>query len=73
LAAKTQESLVGENCTPSHLALGALDGISAEQEHRANMPQDVLVGLREELRQIFDLDHQTRKTLRHAGNPKRAA
>jgi hypothetical protein len=30
--------------------LSPLDGISAEQEHRADMLQDVLVGLREELR-----------------------
>jgi hypothetical protein len=35
------------------------------------MLQDVLIGLREELRQTLDLDHQTRKALRHAGNPKR--
>jgi hypothetical protein len=35
------------------------------------MLQDILVGLREELRQTLDLDHQTRKTLRHAGKPKR--
>jgi hypothetical protein len=34
------------------------------------MLQDILIGLREELRQIFDLDHQTRKTLRHESNPK---
>jgi hypothetical protein len=34
------------------------------------MLQDILVGLREETRQILDLDHQTRKTLRHAYNPK---
>jgi hypothetical protein len=47
--------------------LGALDGISAMQEYRADMLQDILIGLREELRQILDLDHQTRKTLGHAG------
>jgi hypothetical protein len=34
------------------------------------MLEDILVGLREELRQILDLDHQTRKTLGHASNPK---
>jgi hypothetical protein len=34
------------------------------------MLQDILVGLREETRQILDLDHQTRKTLRHTHNPK---
>ncbi len=50
--------------------LGALDGVSAMQEHRADMLQDVLIGLREELRQTLDLDHQTRKTLRHASKPK---
>ena len=51
--------------------LGALDGVGAMQEHRADMPQDILVGLREETRQILDFDHQTRKTLRHARNPKK--
>jgi len=51
--------------------LGALDGVSAQQEHRADMLQDILIALREELRQILDLDHQTRKALRHAYNPKR--
>ena len=30
--------------------LGALDGVSTEQEHRADMLEDILVGLREELR-----------------------
>jgi hypothetical protein len=34
--------------------LGALDGVGAMQEHRADMLQDILVGLREELRQILD-------------------
>jgi hypothetical protein len=51
--------------------LGALNGISTVQEHRTDMLQDILIGLREELRQTLDLDHQTRKALRHAGNPKR--
>jgi ABC-type cobalamin transport system ATPase subunit len=50
--------------------LGALDGVSAMQEHRADMLQDILVGLCEEARQILDLNHQTRKTLRHARKPK---
>jgi hypothetical protein len=36
------------------------------------MLQDILIGLREELRQILDLDHQTRKALRHVGKPKTA-
>jgi hypothetical protein len=36
------------------------------------MLQDVLVGLREELRQILDLDHQTWKALRHARETKTA-
>jgi hypothetical protein len=36
------------------------------------MLEDILIGLREELRQILDLDHQTRKTLRHANDPKTA-
>jgi hypothetical protein len=45
--------------------LGALDGVSAVQQHRADMLQDIFIGLREETRQILDLDHQTRKTLRH--------
>ena len=52
--------------------LGALDGVSAVQQHRADMLQDILVWLREETRQILDLDHQTRKTLRHARKPKTA-
>ena len=52
--------------------LGALDRVGAVQEHRADMLQDILVGLREETRQILDLDHQTRKTLRHARKPKPA-
>jgi hypothetical protein len=34
------------------------------------MLQDIFVRLREETRQILDLDHQTRKTLRHAYKPK---
>jgi hypothetical protein len=34
------------------------------------MLQDILVGLRKELRKILNLDHQTRKTLGHAGKPK---
>jgi hypothetical protein len=34
------------------------------------MLQDILIGLRKELRQILDLDHQTRKALRHACDPK---
>jgi hypothetical protein len=50
--------------------LGALDSVSAKQEHRADMLEDILVGLREELRQILDLDHQTRKALGHAYKPK---
>ena len=50
--------------------LGALDGIGAVQEHRADMLQDILIRLREETRQILDLDHQTRKTLRHTRKPK---
>jgi hypothetical protein len=50
--------------------LGALDGVSAVQEHRADMLEDILIGLRKELRQTLDLDHQTRKTLRHADKPK---
>ena len=50
--------------------LGALEGVSAMQEHRADMLQDILVRLREETRQILDLDHQTRKTLRHELNQK---
>jgi len=37
--------------------LGALDGVGAQQEHRADMLQDVLVGLRKETRQILDFDH----------------
>ena len=51
--------------------LGALDGVSTVQEHRADMLQDILVRLREETRQILDLDHQTRKTLRHANKTKK--
>jgi len=51
--------------------LGALDRVSAMQEHRADMLEDVLIGFRKELRQTLDLDHQTRKTLRHARKPKR--
>jgi hypothetical protein len=50
--------------------LGALHGVSTVQEHRADMLQDILVGLREELRETLNLDHQTRKTLRHANDPK---
>ena len=45
--------------------LGALDRIGAVQEHRADMLQDIFVRLREETWQILDLNHQTRKTLRH--------
>ena len=55
------------------IALGqlrALDRIGTMQEHRADMLQDILVGLYEEARQILDLDHQTRKTLRHELNQK---
>jgi hypothetical protein len=40
------------------------------QEHRADVLQDILVGLREETRQILDLDNQTRKTLRHTRKTK---
>ena len=50
--------------------LGPLDRIGAVQEHRADMLQDILIRLREETRQILDLDHQTRKTLRHELNQK---
>jgi len=50
--------------------LGALDGVGAQQEHGADMLQDILIGLRQETRQILDFDHQTRKTLRHARKPK---
>jgi hypothetical protein len=50
--------------------LGALDGVSTVQEHRTDMLEDILIGLREELRQTLDLDHQTRKTLGHTRNPK---
>ncbi len=51
--------------------LSALHGVSTEQEHRADMLQDIFIGLREETRQILDLDYQTRKTLRHARKPKK--
>jgi hypothetical protein len=34
------------------------------------MLQDILIGLREELRHTLDFDHQSRKTLRHTCNPK---
>jgi hypothetical protein len=37
--------------------LGALDGVSTVQEHRADMLQDVLIGLRKELRETLNLDH----------------
>ena len=60
----------GELDTVALGELGALDGVSAVQEHRADMLQDILVGLREETRQILDLDHQTRKALRHVRKPK---
>ena len=70
MAAKTQESLSGEELDAVALGeLGALDGIGAMQEHRADMLQDIFIGLREETRQILDLNHQTRKTLRHARKP----
>ena len=49
------------------IALGelrALDRIGTMQKHRPDMLQDILVRLREETRQILDLNHQTRKTLR---------
>ena len=52
--------------------LGALDGVGAVQEHRADMLQDIFIGLREETRQILDLDHQTWKALRHARKLKTA-
>jgi hypothetical protein len=50
--------------------LGALGGINTPQERRADMLQDVLVGVCEELRQTLHLDYQTKKTLRHTRNPK---